>query len=142
MSSWIVAVIAIAIAIGAWYACGDPKGKRTLNQLFSGREAKNDDEFYDRFFTGSGVPENVVAKIRQIFQEQVPVDLSLLEADDDLSGDFNVIWDLDSLADVEIIVELEKAFSVKITDEEAEAMKSFRLVVNCVWHKIEQKQKC
>ena len=142
MPSWIIAVIVIAIAVGTWLACGDPKAKRRLKLLFSGREPSSDDQFYDRFFSDSGVPQKIVSKVRAIFQEQVPIDLSLLEADDDLSGDFNVIWDLDSLADVEIVLQLEKEFDIKIADTEAEGMKTFRMVVNGVWDKIQQKQKC
>jgi len=142
MSPWIVAAIAIAIALGVWLVDGHAKAKRKLKQLFSGREPKSEDHFYERFFDNSGVPQQVVAKIREIFQAQVPFDLSLLEADDDLSGDFSVIWELDSMADVEIVVALEKEFDIKFADAEAQAMKSFRMVVSCVWNKIKQKQKC
>lgn len=140
MSSWITTAIVIAIAVATWFAGADAKAKRKLKLLFSGREPKSSDQFYERFFSNSDVPQYVVSKIRDIFQEQVPVDLSLLEADDDLSGDFNVIWDLDSLADVEIVVELEKEFDIKITDDEAAAMKSFRMVVSGVWNKLQQKK--
>jgi acyl carrier protein len=130
----------IAIAVATWFAGGDAKAKRKLKLLFSGREPKSSDQFCERFFSNSDVPQYVVSKIRDIFQEQVPVDLSLLEADDDLSGDFNVIWDLDSLADVKIVVELEKIFDIKITDDEAAAMKSFRMIVSGVWNKLQQKR--
>ena len=60
----------------------------------------------------------------------------MLEADDDLSEDFNVIWNLDSMADVEILIALEKDFDIKITDDEAAAMRTFRAVVDAVWQKV------
>jgi acyl carrier protein len=142
MSPWITTGIVIAILIGAYFVGGDAKAKRKLNQLFSGREPKTEDQFYERFFSNSGVPQSVVAKVREIFQEQIPFDLALLEADDDLSDDFNVIWNLDSMADVEIVIAIEQRFDIKITDEEATAMKTFRAVVDAVWRKIEENQKC
>jgi len=137
-----IAGIVVTILIGSFFVGGDASAKRKLKQLFSGREPKTEDQFYERFFVNSGVPQSVVAKVREIFQEQIPFDLALLEADDDLSSDFNVIWNLDSMADVEIVIALEKIFDIKITDEEATAMKTFRAVVDAVWQKIEEKQKC
>jgi acyl carrier protein len=141
MSPWLIAGIVITILIGSFFVGGDVAAKRKLNQLFSGREAKTEDQFYERFFLNSEVPHSVVAKVREIFQEQIPFDLSMLEADDDLSEDFNVIWNLDSMADVEIVIALEKDFDIKITDDEATAMKTFRAVVDAVWQKLEEKQK-
>ncbi len=137
MSPWIAALIVIALLVSVSFVRGiDASTKRKLTQLFAGRRAQTEDEFYDRFFPDSGVPRNVVTKIREIFQEQIPFELASLEADDDLSGDFKIIWDLDSMADVEIAIALEQQFDIKITDEEAAAMKSIRNVVDVVWSKI------
>ena len=47
-----------------------------------------------------------------------------------------MIWDLDSMADVEIVIALEEQFDIKVTDEEAAAMKTIRKVVEVVWSKI------
>lgn len=142
MSLWMIAGIVITILIGLFFVGGDATAKRKLNQLFSRREPQTGDQFYERFFSNSGVPHSVVAKVREIFQKQIPFDLSKLEADDDLSEDFNVIWNLDSMADVEIVIALEEDFDIKITNDEATAMKTFRAVVDAVWQKLEEKQKC
>jgi len=142
MSSLAIAAAATAIIVGSVFAGGDAKAKRKLKKLFFGRQPKTNSCFYNRFFSTSGVPENIVSKIRQVFQEHVSIDISQLEADDDLSGDFSVIWNLDSLADVEIVVQLEKEFDIIISDEEAKAMTSFRKIVSGVWNKIQEKQKC
>jgi len=137
MSPWITALIVIGLLVSVLFVRGiDASTKRKLNQLFTGRRAQTEDEFYDRFFPDSGVPRNVVTKIREIFQEHIPFEPTLLEADDDLSGDFKMIWDLDSMADVEIVIALEEQFDIKVTDEEAAAMKTIRKVVEVVWSKI------
>ena len=48
---------------------------------------------------------------------------------DDFSKELAFFWDIDSLADVEIVQALEQEFHVTITDAEAVAMKTLRDIV-------------
>lgn len=114
----------------------DRTSKRKLAQLTSGRPPLTDEEFYDRAFAGAGIPRDVVTKVRAIFRENIPTDISALGADDDFAGDFQVIWMLDSMSSVEVVVGLEKAFGITIEDNEAEKVTSIRKVVELVWGKL------
>jgi len=106
------------------------------------RPTRSDREFYDAFFKGTDFSEEMISSVRRIFQKQINFDLSRLQADDDLSGDFKAIWDLDSMSSVEIVVDLEKTFDIKISDQEATEMTSFRKVVQVIHHILTEKQKC
>ncbi len=132
-------IIGLAVVIPlsfllVWSA--DRSTKRKLSQLTSGRPPLTDEEFYDRAFAGSGIPRDVVTKVRAIFRENIPADISALGADDDFAGDFQMIWMLDSMSSVEVVVGLEKAFCITIEDNEAEKITSIRKVVEMVWSKL------
>lgn len=127
-------VIVAALIAGVYLV--DRTTKKRVGEYFSGRESLDDNGFYDRFFRSSGVPPETVSKIREIFQKHLPIDLSRLQADDDLSREFKFIWDLDSLADVEIVDDIEKAFTIQISDDEACSLTSFRKIVSAVDGKV------
>ena len=119
------------------FSCIDRRAKRKLANLTQGRAPQTDDAFYNQFFASSGVPRDIVTKVRSIFRDNIPADISAVTADDDFSKDFRLIWMLDSMADVEILVSLEKAFGITIEDSEAENIKSIRNVVDLVWRKLQ-----
>ncbi|GAT33076.1 acyl carrier protein [Terrimicrobium sacchariphilum] len=114
----------------------DRKTKRKLAHLTRDRPSLDDNAFYDLSFADSGIPRDVVAGVRAIFRENIPADLSALGADDDFSGNFQVIWMLDSMSSVEVVVGLEKAFGITIEDSEAERVTSIRKAVELVWSKL------
>ena len=125
------------IVIGCLF-WGDLRSKRQLQALLQTRPPRSDQEFYKTFFSGSPYSVELVTKIRSIFKEYIDIDLSQLEPDDDLSKDFRAIWELDSMADVEIIKSLEDAFSLRISDIEASETRTFRDVVALIHRKTEQ----
>ncbi|MBN8709743.1 MAG: hypothetical protein J0I10_10200 [Verrucomicrobia bacterium] len=114
----------------------DRSTKRKLAKLTSGSPHLTDEEFYDHAFAGSDIPRDVVTKVRAIFRENIPADISALGADDDFAGDFQVIWMLDSMSSVEVVVGLEKAFGITIEDSEAEKVTSIRKAVELIWSKL------
>ena len=118
----------------------DKEVKRRLGELFADRPERDEDQYHTDFFADTDIPQYVVTTIRAIFSEQIGVDLSLLEPDDDLSKDYSLIWDLDSMADVEIILALEEEFDIKITDGEASGMRSIRSIASVVTSKLHEKQ--
>jgi len=75
----------------------DKKTRDKLNNLLSSKPQRDDQNYYDEFYQGTRVSEKVVSKIRHIFCEQTGMDLKALEPDDDLSGDYSLIWALDSM---------------------------------------------
>lgn len=135
-SSFIIG-LAAALSLSLLLVWGtDRKTKRKLAQLTSDRPSLDDDAFYNLSFADSGIPCDVVAKVRAIFRENIPTDISALGADDDFSGNFQVIWMLDSMSSVEVVVGLEKAFGITIEDSEAEKITSIRKAVELVWSKL------
>mgnify|MGYP000082493998 CR=1 FL=1 len=122
MPTWlIISLLVFGVIVLCLLVDSDKKTKRQLDDLFANRNRSDDNEYYDIFFSDSGIPKNVVSRIRSLFSEHIGVDLSLLEADDDFSTDYSLIWDLDSMADVEIVISLEKEFGIEISDGEASA---------------------
>lgn len=129
--------LAVALSLSLLLVWGtDRKTKRKLAQLTSDRPSLDDNAFYDRSFANSGIQRDVVTKVRAIFRENIPADISALGADDDFSGEFQVIWMLDSMSSVEVVVGLEKAFGITIEDSEAEKVTSIRKAVELVWSKL------
>lgn len=63
-----------------------------------------------------------------------------MEPDDDFSTDYSVIWEMDSLADVEIVVAIEKAFGIEIEDGEAASVRNVRMIAELVAAKLIQKR--
>lgn len=106
--------------------------KRQHERMFAGRSPLSSEEFYEKYFSDQGFKKDIVIRIKNVFNAKVGFDLSRLSADDDFSTELKYIWDHDSLADVEIIVSLEKEFVIKITDEEANRMHSIRDVVQLI----------
>lgn len=137
MTAWhivLILVLVLLTVLCSWKS--DQRIQEELTTLFSGRPDRGEDDYYDKFFGGSDVPRDVVSGIRAIFSEHVGVDLSALEADDDFSKEYSIIWDLDSLADVEIIIAIEEKFDVEISGGEASEITTIRGIAESVANKL------
>ncbi|MFW5425648.1 MAG: hypothetical protein ACKE8G_03515 [Methylophagaceae bacterium] len=110
--------------------------KRKINDAFIGRESLSNETFYTIYFKETGISKQVVNGVKQVLEEQLAADLSRLSAEDDFSKNLNFFWELDSLADVEIIIALEEKFNIKIEDFEAEQTFTVRDIVNLVSDKL------
>ncbi len=129
-------VIVIGIPIWLWQS----KAKRKkIEETFGDRQTLDERTFYERYFQSRGVPFFVVSKVRQILEEELEADMSRLSAEDDFSKILSFFWKYDSMADVEIVVRLEKEFDIKITDAESEQTKTVDDLVNLVWLKLQQR---
>ena len=126
------------VSLLAFLGSSDIKTRHKITKLFENRPFRTDNEFYSTFFEDSKYSAELVTNIREIFNEQFEIDLNQLEPEDDLTGGFRLLWDLDSMADVEIVVELEKRFKIRITDDEAANSKSLLDLIELVYGKTEQ----
>lgn len=115
------------------------KKKKQVESTFSGRADLTTEQFYDRFFKAQGVPFFIVEGVKKVLAEQLGADMSRLIDEDDFSTNLSFFWDFDSMADVEIICALEKAFGIKITDNEAENTHTVKDIVSLVTRKITTK---
>jgi acyl carrier protein len=107
-----------------------------LEQIFAGREPLDDQKLWKIYFEQYGVAPETVVRIRQILTEILEADLSRIRDTDDFSKELALFWEFDSLADVEVVQEIEMRFGIAITDEEAAAMKTLKDIVLGVHAKI------
>lgn len=112
--------------------------KEKIEAAFIDRQILSPTDFYTAFFMGSGVPEQVVIGVREVLENNLGADLSRLVDSDDFSKNLEFFWDFDSMADVEIVCELEERFSIKIKDDEAAAAQTVRDIVELVWRKVQE----
>lgn len=110
----------------------DFTGQRRLDAVFAGRTPLTPGEFFTRYFEKRGYDRDLVLRIRKIFAENISLDLSRLSATDDFSRELQFLWKYDSLADVEIVLDLETEFGITISDVEATRMTTLLAVVEVV----------
>lgn len=118
----------------------DISGIRQQERFFAGRTPLSSQEFYVKYFSGRGFSQDLVVRIKDIFDARIGFDLSRLSSEDDFTTELKFIWDYDSLADVETLVALEEAFDIKISDEEAARMKTIKDVVQLISAKIQNEK--
>ena len=111
--------------------------KRAVEALFRGRPSYSYDQFYEKYFMEKGVPQIAVQGVREVLEEVLDVDLSRLTNKDDFSNNLKFFWDFDSMADVEIVIELEKKFGIEIEDREAAETSTIEEIVMLVWGKMQ-----
>ena len=134
-----IAAIVVVIVFGIALTLREGRAKqRQVRKAFAGREPQTDRQFFERHFQAEGVPLAVVSGVRRILEEHLGADLSRLAASDDFSTNLNFFWRYDSMADVEIVLALEKEFGIEIADAEAAAAKTVRDIVGLVWSKKKQ----
>lgn len=137
MSAAIIVLSLIAIIlVCSYFSPGEHRTRARLQQLLDERQKLSDVDYWQAYFPSSAVTPEIVSKIRNMFDEQFGLDLRGLGPDDDLSKEYSMIWEMDSLADVEILVGLEKEFGVQITSAEAAALKSVRMIAELVAAKL------
>jgi acyl carrier protein len=101
-----------------WLKSGDSKGAEEIQRLFGNRTILDDQQFFETYYAGSGISREVAIGVRSVFIERLPFDMRQLAPEDNFKRELNFVWKHDSLADVELLCEIEKKFRVKITDAE------------------------
>ena len=114
----------------------DKKRKNKILSVFGGRDELTPIEFYEKYYRENGIPEEIVLGVRKILEEQLGEDLSRLSSEDDFSQNLQFFFEFDSMVDVEIIIELEKYFNIKIEDTEAEKTCTVNDIIMLVTNKV------
>ena len=112
-----------------------------LESAFAGRPILTDEEYYQRFFAESDVQVDVVVGVRNTFIRRLELDMRRLEPDDNFSDELNFVWRYDSLADVEVVIELEKRFAIELSEFEAQQTVTLRQIALLVDQKVKAKVK-
>lgn len=122
------ALICLSIIAGLLFLAGlvylpvteSRKRKRGLRQIYSGRKALDEDQFYARFYQWRGIPKDVVIRIRRILGEELDLDISWIVPEDDFTGNLAILWGnwsgLDGLVAVEVVQQFEKEFGISINN--------------------------
>ena len=141
-------LLILFVSLVAFIALTKIVGKKTeirrqdrLDKAFATRRSLDEPSFYRAYFQKKGIPMYVAIGVRQVLEDVLDADLSRLNADDSLTTNLRFFFEADSLADVEIISELEGKFGIKISNAEAESMTTIASIVDCVWLKEKQKTK-
>lgn len=110
--------------------------KKAVHDLFAGRAELTEQAFFEQYFKAEGVSERVAIGVRQVLEETFEADLSQLSAEDDFSQNIRYFFESDSMANLDLLVAVEKRFSIKITDIEAENVSTIRQLVMLVHEKV------
>lgn len=142
MSVAIIVFSLIAIVlICSYFSPGEQRIRARVKHLLEDRPKLSHQDYCQEHFPNSAVSAEIVSKVRDLFNEQFGLDLRGLAPDDDLSKEYSVVWDMDSLADVEILVGLEKEFGIQITDAEVATLKNVRMIAELVAEKLAELRK-
>ncbi len=127
-------------ALKRWYLDWTTRDERTLDRVFEGRSLLSDDEFYERYFADGSVSKAVAVGIRAAFIEHVPLDMRRLAPEDSFGRELQFVWSHDSLADVELILDVEKKFDVSISEREGREALTMGDLIRLVDRKVKEKK--
>ena len=123
-----------------WYHELVTRDERRLDKVFEGREPLSDEEFYVRHFSHTDIAKQVVLGVRRAFVTHVPLDMRRLEPSDNFGRELQFVWGHDSLADVELICDVENTFGVSITEAEGRETVTMGALIALVDRKVKAKR--
>lgn len=106
--------------------------KRKLTDTFAGREPLTPEQFYRRYYADSGVSPEVVLAIHRILEQELETALPYLQPQDSFAGNLRFLFEFDSMADVALVLVIEKHFQIQIDDQEAEATRTVAELIQLV----------
>ena len=128
-----VLCFAVSVAVVILFERG--QRSRVARQMFS-RTPLSDEVFGATFFPARWT--EAASRIRRIVGEQLEIDMSRTLPSDRFVDDLRMD-DLDSLASITVVMEIEEEFGIKITDDEVERIITIEQLVNCVGCKLDSK---
>ena len=126
-------------ALRQWYHDWVTHDDRALDRIFAGRALLTDDEFYQSYFSDSGVSKEVATGVRAAFIEHIPLDMRRLAPDDNFGRELQFVWSHDSLADVDLILAIETRFGVSISEAEAKETLTMGALIRLIDSKVKAK---
>lgn len=131
---FLTAVIVLLVIL--FSAFDSRRYRRRIDKVFEGRESLTPEGFYEAFYKDKLIPECIVLGVIKILEDNLDADLSRLHVEDDFSKNLSFILEFDSLANVEIVMALEKRFSIKIENNEAERANTVGDIIELVASKL------
>lgn len=127
-------IIVVLAALGGLVWLSERTVRRRVLKRMQVRPARTPEKFGHDLFRPESA--HIAARIREILARHLNVDLSRLSPDDtfvDLE-----MAELDSMATVGFVLDLEREFAIKIPDRDADRIKTFRDVVEYVSQAVRQ----
>ncbi len=122
--------------IRRWYVELVTRDERRLDQIFHGRAVLSDEEFFARHFSHTGIAKDIAIGVRRAFIKHVPLNMRRLEPGDNFGQELQFVWSHDSLADVELICDVERTFGVSITESEGRETLTMGALITLVDRKV------
>ncbi len=135
----IILVIVVVILCMVWSRAENKQRHKQIEKSFSGRESLTLEQFYSLYFKDKGIPFSTVAGVIKTLEEQLDANLSRVRPDDDFSKNLQFFWAYDDMADVAVVVALEKYFGIVISDNEAESAHTVEDIINLIQVKVEER---
>jgi acyl carrier protein len=118
-----VALIGGGVLLHEW------TNRRRARRLLATRPALDPAGFGRTYFGESDRRALLAAQVREVLAEHVPYSLEGLGPDDAFVQDLRMD-ELDSMSTVELVLSLEQRFGIKIPDDDAQGILSFRQLVD------------
>ncbi len=131
-----VVIITLFLIIMVFVKNDDKKRVAEIDKIFKGREVLLPDEFYEKYYNDKSIPKYIVLESLKLLADELDADLSRLVPEDDFSKNLRYLFEFDSMADVAIIEAMESIFSIKISDNEAENIKTINDLVLFVSNRV------
>jgi len=136
----IIIGIVLFIILSVWSVRFERKKRKERTKIiFQGREAIDSQTFYERYYKDKGIDIQIITGIKDVLGKTLDADMSRIRPGDDFTKNLKYYFDTDSLADVELVVGIEKTFQIKIADEEAQKTKTIDDLVMLVNNKMKFK---
>ncbi|SRR5713101_1831405 len=125
----LLGVIGIAALLAGALWLHASSNRRLVDRRFAGREPLSANEFGHRLFNATQAP--IAAKLRGLLTEELGLDLARLRPEDEPIRHLRMD-EFDSLAVVEFVIATEKAFEVKLRDQDLVRIRTFGELVELV----------
>lgn len=117
------------VIIGGGVLLHEWNNRRRAKRLLATRPALDPVAFGRVYFAESDRRALLAAQVREVLAEHVPYSLEGLGPDDAFVQDLRMD-ELDSMSTVELVLSLEKRFGIKIPEDDAQTILSFRDLVD------------
>ena len=114
---------------------------RKLADTFAGREPLTALQFYERYYSASAIAPEVVLAIHQLLEQELDTALPCLQPADSFAGNLRFLFELDSMADVALVLAIEQHFQIRIDDREAETTRTVADLIQLVANKLEERER-
>lgn len=132
MSVPVIIAVIMALAGAVWLS--ERTVQRRVLKRMQARTSRTPEQFGRDLFSPESA--SIAARVREILGRHLTIDLSRLSPEDTF---FDLeMAELDSMATVGFVLDLEREFGITIPDRDAERMKTFRDVVQYVSRAVRQ----